>query len=371
MVFVRVSIVILSFLSLETCIGQNGSSILKRVQENNLSFKDFRDSTLLVKQRVINRLTQDTSDIVGLFQFIDKPNYEFNWFRQNKHRYWFSNDSVALINAEERLYKKVSLKPYDYDDHDAQSWYYSFKQIPTVSKGDFVKSRFGKPNLFVTSDKQPYILQKDKKFDQFRRLYFDTSSYRVIKAQYFNDDYERPDAFVEFEFQYFKYDVADSLMREYGLGKYYNTTPNTTISIKGPNLIDFKDSVFFLQQNVPVKLSKEYILFDYWYLSCSPCLQMMPFLNKLHEEIDTSKVIIIGVNTIDDTDDIIRYKTKRDYFLNEMDMTKMLSLHNLNEHPQLILVDEDLNDIKIFKGYGKGVSDKEIRSYLRGLNLLK
>ncbi len=369
-----VRVFIISLFSLVVSIEASGQSTIglyKKIKKSNMSFKDYKDSTLLIKQKVFNRFTQETSERIDCFYFEDKINYLFSRVQENIYHYDYNVDTVSITYPNGDIFGKRALKPYNYDDHDAQNWFYSLKQVPTRNKGDFSTLKYGRPRISHSANDTMFICQYDRDLNQDRRLYFNSTDFRIYKVQYINDDLDRPDALVEFEFHYFKGNCYDSLMKVHSLGKYYNNTYLEKPVDDTKALMKINDSLFLLKDSVITGFSNKYILFDYWYLSCSPCIQMMPFVNKLHVEIDTSKVLIIGVNTIDDEDDIIRYKTEREYLLNEMDMKKMMSLHNLNEHPQLILVDKNLKDVKVFKGYGKGVSDLEIKLYLKSMNLLK
>jgi thiol-disulfide isomerase/thioredoxin len=121
---------------------------------------------------------------------------------------------------------------------------------------------------------------------------------------------------------------------------------------------------------IPVDRGKFY-LFDYWYLSCVPCLEMMPFMNKLHHKADTGKLIIIGVNTYDSEANISQYLNKRGYSFIQLDILKNRPFHRINEHPTLILLDGNFNEIKRFKGYGKDITEKQILAFLKSRGLLR
>lgn len=94
-------------------------------------------------------------------------------------------------------------------------------------------------------------------------------------------------------------------------------------------------------------------------------------MKNLQEEIDDKKLIILGINPYDKEFYVQRYLKDRGYNTFQMDIKKMKPYHNVNEFPQLILVDEKFEVVRIFKGYGKGVSDLEIKLYLKSMNLLK
>ena len=357
------------FVSKGAC-GQSAVGVYAKVKKLNISFKEYKDSTLLIKQKVINRFTQETSERIDCFYFTDKLNYKFSRVQENIYHYSYNVDTVSIIYPNGDIFGERALKPYNYDDRDAQNWFYSLKQIPSKNKGDFSRLNYSRPRVSHLKGDTMVICQYDRGLNQDRRLYFNNVDFRIHKIQYSNDNLERPDSLVEFEFYYYEGVRYASLKRAYNLGKYHENIHAESTTEVPKTLQNVNDSIFLLTDSLISGLSNKYILFDYWYLSCSPCIQMMPFIQQLHNEIDTSKVITIGVNMMDDEDDIVRYKNKSGYYLNEMDRMKMLPLHRLNEHPQLILVDKALNDVKVIKGYSKGHSDREIRAYLKSLDLL-
>jgi len=46
-------------------------------------------------------------------------------------------------------------------------------------------------------------------------------------------------------------------------------------------------------------LKGKVVLLDFWYLSCAPCRELMPKLQKLHEKFGKENVVIIGINVRD------------------------------------------------------------------------
>src|SRR5690606_26165661 len=45
--------------------------------------------------------------------------------------------------------------------------------------------------------------------------------------------------------------------------------------------------------------SGKYILLDFWYASCRPCLQALPKLNSLAEQYAENGLVVLGINCFD------------------------------------------------------------------------
>lgn len=73
--------------------------------------------------------------------------------------------------------------------------------------------------------------------------------------------------------------------------------------------INLADVELKLHDNSTVKLSDlkgKVVLIDFWYRSCFPCLKAIPDLIKIQEEFKDD-LVIIGINDIDDQQDIKEY----------------------------------------------------------------
>ena len=342
------------------------------LKKENSSITNFSDSTLFVKYTLVNRFTEDTSVFLNTFLFYKKKNTNFEYFQNinSPYTYYFKNNVFYSIkgNGDSTAY---SQKPFSFDKSHSSSLYFVLGRIPTRKKGDFSIFRYSKPKVVVESNDTMVISQIDRKYGGTRYLCFSKKDYRIYRLEKKNNDTDRPDSYFNFEIAYFQKDRLDSLNREYKLGQYYESK----IKAEEKELEVVKSTVFdsicLLGNPATKTYGNKFVLFDYWYLGCSPCIQMMPFMNELNNRIDTSKVTIIGVNMVNDKDDILRYKNQRGYDWVQLDKSKTKPLHDLNSHPQLILVDKNMKDVKVFKGYGKGVSDLEIKLYLKSMNLLK
>lgn len=81
----------------------------------------------------------------------------------------------------------------------------------------------------------------------------------------------------------------------------------------------------------------KYIVLDFWYTSCFPCIKSIPSINKVHQVYHDKGVLVIGINPIDDG---VKSKARLEKFL----------LNNPMEY-ESILVDSQVGDAVCSEGY--------------------
>lgn len=86
------------------------------------------------------------------------------------------------------------------------------------------------------------------------------------------------------------------------------SAPDTSAKLPIDHTISFdKQNVllnypFFLPEDDTVRIrnsTAEYILLDFWYASCLPCLKALPELNNLAEQYVESGLVVLGINCFD------------------------------------------------------------------------
>ncbi|MDP2175661.1 MAG: hypothetical protein Q8K70_07080 [Bacteroidota bacterium] len=355
--------------------AQTDKEIYKNLIANNLSFYDIKDSTVFIDFFSFNRFKNDTytfkevfllkSNNINNHQIVFSTIYWLHYLDGNKYSY---ENKKRIFEEEKKIFKEVN-----FDKKIPRSSFYSLGSIPRKNKGDFSKKTYGKHTVLRVND--TFILtQKYKKLNRTRKLYF-KDDYKIFKLEEFNHNENDPDAYLRIEYHYLKNNCFDSLNKTLQLGLYTpipekkNINPvKDTISktSKVIHTFGFNDADTLL-----VIDTNKYYLFDYWYLSCRPCLEMMPFMKKLHEKIDSNKLIIIGANKSDKKENILNYLYKRDYHFLQLDKIKNAPFHFIEEFPTLILMDGNFNEIKRFIGYAKVYTDYEITKFLKSLDLIK
>jgi thiol-disulfide isomerase/thioredoxin len=337
--------------------GQGKRSIYRKVKKANHSFAMYKDSSLLIKSTIYNRLTKDTFSLISNYYFEEKKNYRFYKTNPSRFIYSFSKDTLTINGSIADSVSIEILKPYVYDDYKGQGRLYELSLIPTKLGGDFGVLDYKGLKLHHLAEDSFMITQFSRRWGDVRSIYFTKPEYRIYKIEFQNNDLNRPDAFVQHQLFYFLGNKFDSLNEAYQFGKYSVIKPKKKLSSEAPKTQNIKnvigDSILLLNDTVLTGIHDKYILFDYWYLGCAPCLKMMPVMEKMKKYIDTSKVIIVGVNPYDDADEILRFFNERDFTSYQMDFKLNTPVYELNSFPQLILVNEKREQVEVLRGFGK------------------
>lgn len=340
--------------------------------ENN-SITEYGDSTIFITHKAVDRFTDDTSRSAYGFMFYNKNPDSFHFVKSDEYGGLesYRPEKYYFINLLGDTLIRENVKPFNFDRRHSSSRFYSLNCIPTKSKNDFSILAYTLPKLVSEYMDTVVLSQIDRKWKDERLLYFTKKDYRVFKVILQNKNLDRPDAYSSFEIEYFSQNCFDSINEVHNLRGFHKKEYSSKYKYSEDERKYSKDTVFLQKDSFITDFDGKFFLLDYWYLGCSPCLKMMPFMKNLQEEIDDTKLIILGINPYDKEFYVQRYLKDRGYNTFQMDIKKMKPYHNVNEFPQLILVDKNMKDVKVFKGYGKGVSDLEIKLYLKSMNLLK
>lgn len=113
-------------------------------------------------------------------------------------------------------------------------------------------------------------------------------------------------------------------------------------------------------------IESKYILLDFWYASCAPCLQDIPKLKKIASSYSTSDLTLLAINVFDkDTSRISaidkRYQFTYPILINGRDLA--LNVYGQKSYPYKILLDSDYKVLGIYEGYSvkKGPSKLEVK----------
>lgn len=114
--------------------------------------------------------------------------------------------------------------------------------------------------------------------------------------------------------------------------------------------IDFKNSGLqtINGENVDMyKQKSKLTLIDFWYVSCHPCLEAIPSLNKLYRKYKKEGLNVIGINAVDkDTALINKIIRKKDIsYTIYKDGKKLAEKYNVYGFPTFFILDENYNVI--------------------------
>lgn len=362
---------ILLILKINLSYNQTNKEIYKNLISHNKSIYDIKDSTILFKHELRNSFKNDTTYYTNCYYFKSLNLKYHSMIFSDKYfiNKLYGNEKLTQSLKYYKLDTIKNIEKLNLDKETPHSDLYFFIFLIKKKRGEFSSKVYGEYEIEKIRD--TFILnQKYKKEKRTRKLYF-KQDYKIFKVEEFNYNEDEPDSYSCSEFQYYSHNCFDSLNKVHKLGFYTPITPKKEIKII-KDTIKSNSKIIYTFGNIDSILkidSNKFYLFDYWYLSCSPCLQMMPFMNELHNKIDTNKLVIIGVNPYDKKINILNYLNKRNYHTIQLDKSKNIPFHIINEFPTLILMDGKFNHIKTFKGYSK-YQEIDIIKYLNTLGLI-
>jgi thiol-disulfide isomerase/thioredoxin len=144
-------------------------------------------------------------------------------------------------------------------------------------------------------------------------------------------------------------------LKNYKPQKRLELLPKDTIA---PNwsLISLKDKTVNLSD-----YKGEFVLIDFFYKSCYPCILVFPTLQKLHKKYNNKGLNIIGIDPYDtkEKDDIDNFLAKHGVtytiLLGGEDVAKE---YHVSGYPTIYLIDKEGKIIFTQVGYGENTADK-------------
>ena len=244
----------------------------------------------------------------------DTTVYHFGYLALNQDEFFiFAIDSTFSITSgllssngnyllQANSPEKIRLQKNELDG----TIYFRLNEIPAKQASTLLKlvTRF---NLSTS-----VVLQNDKYFAKTRQGYLetDTSTFRITKVTQtipYKKDYYQYD-----EFHYIQLpDTIEKAIKEQvkvltDAAKDFpvttfkeldkKQTPSENFEAKS---FAFKDLVSINQGTLETIMKDKYVIFDFFYLSCMPCHKMTGYILDWLPAMDSSKVILVGVNPAD------------------------------------------------------------------------
>lgn len=172
----------------------------------------------------------------------------------------------------------------------------------------------------------------------------------------------------------FSFEPNDSLIN-HTLRKILNGPVNPTILkfaqllegkmnqlLKGETVPDFKFDLLNLPAKKLSDYKGQYLLLDFWFSGCTPCLKAIPQLNRLDNE--NENLCIIGIDPVDTEERFLKAidKFKIEYAQTLVDgNSEMPSYFNVGGYPTYVLIDPAGKYVKEFNS----TNLEEIHKYLK------
>jgi thiol-disulfide isomerase/thioredoxin len=119
-----------------------------------------------------------------------------------------------------------------------------------------------------------------------------------------------------------------------------------------------QDDIFRL-----VDIKANFIILDFWYSSCYPCIKGIPSVNKLYRDYKDKGVAVYGVNMIDDE---VKSKARLEKFFknNHMEYPPVIvdpiksTEIGINAYPTLLVLNKDYQIVFMEDGFSEHLYEK-------------
>jgi hypothetical protein len=204
---------------------------------------------------------------------------------------------ILLVDKPERIKpkkKELGGTMYSWLDH-VPAWH-------SVSVSD-LKSWLGKPNM-VAKSKTHYVITTNKYF-----LAVDTNTYE-LKQLIWIETFQGKTQYNEYRYVTLPDSVQNSIT--VSVSDFVNATADLPIitfdelakqkpvveNAEGKKF-EFKDLVSINHGLLDPTIKGKYVIFDFFYMACMPCHKMTGYILNWLPGVDTSKIILVGVNPSD------------------------------------------------------------------------
>jgi len=112
-------------------------------------------------------------------------------------------------------------------------------------------------------------------------------------------------------------------------------------------------------------LKGKYVLIDFWGTWCNPCRQQLPELAEIHNSVDSSRIVIISIATMDTLANLKSVIAKENMTWPQIFSDKITAQYNISSFPTSFLINP--NGIVI----AKDLSINDLKKKLLKLSILK
>ena len=114
---------------------------------------------------------------------------------------------------------------------------------------------------------------------------------------------------------------------------------------KGAKISKFEFNDFKGEKYTLDKFKGKMVLIDFWATWCGPCIKEFPYMDKLYEKVDKSKVEFISISVYEKPEAARKYLDKNPYpwpqfYAKEDNLKHIISQFQIKEIPRYILIDK-------------------------------
>lgn len=309
--------------------------------------------------------------------------------------FWIKNDSIDRYYDLENIYiinhKKKKITKFF--PQKGQDWAINGNTISGVLDSYFLKenllSKYLKDSTTIASLTDTIFLDSKRNAIEFRfkddlpiekqrKTFFfneDNNLKRIIYSVKFQNEWQ----YNEWHFSNEKYDdITDSalqlefnkLVEIYEIEDYKEPDPKEMEPIaNGIEAPVFEGFNFQLNDSISLKdYRNKYVLVDFWYKDCYPCIKAIASLNKIRTKYSKNDLAILGLNPYDNKEKD-REKIKKFIEINEMNYptifvdNEVTKAYNVRAYPTFYIIDNNGEIVYSKIGHNEK-NEKEIDSLL-------
>jgi len=308
---------------------------------------------------------------------------------------WIKNDSVDRYYDLKHIYyidhKREKITKFF--PHNGQDWAINGNTINGVLDSYFLKSnrlsKYLKDSTNIVSLKDTIFRDSKRNAIEFR-FKDDLPIEKQRKTFFFNEDddlksiiysvkFQNEWQYNEWHFSNEKYnDITDNdlqlefneLTDNYEIEDYKEPDPKEMEPISnGIEAPTFEGFSFQLRDSISLKdYRNKYVLVDFWYKDCFPCIKAIASLNKLRTQYSKDDLVILGLNPYDNEEEN-REKLEEFIEINKMEYPtifvgdEVTKAYNVRAYPTFYIINPNGEIIYSKVGHNEK-SEKEIYSLL-------
>jgi thiol-disulfide isomerase/thioredoxin len=335
-------------LDYETIVKYNNKLFSQKNQIIGISYNSktrFISDTF--EKKILVHLSIENQDE---FEFIDS--FYVLYFKTQKDKILYKNRDSANFVLDENFKSDFNLKKWQIPSYLKQSSYIHY--IPNSNNKSYLDSNFKKVKSSFLNG--VLVFEHVKNGTSLHRKTYVNTKKQIFRVEYFDYDMDNLQEFWSIDFIIYPKTTLYEIAKNKSYGPFRDISKHIKYQYI-PNLYNsdtLQINVFQHLNNELIKIDTsitKYYIFDFWYISCSPCHLFRKDLEALHNIIDPNKIKIFSINVFDKKNDILNFNQYKKYEIPEIIRDHKFKVFDYKSHPTVLILDNQLKIIKKFVGY--------------------
>lgn len=344
----------------------------------------LKKTIFLILISIATSCKQDNSEI--FINSINKDKENLSYYIINKEKPFFETDTLiykynvslkkneldtiygydlSIINDDFIFYHNNNIsynfysknKTYVSNNKGNKNYVNYVMPLNKIMKKDFLDSL----NILSENEKHLVFIKKYKNeqgFSEIKEKFIISKKTKNLISNTLKVDFQNTDQHSEIAYKNIKFDVKTDITREIdSLKTIYKPLTKPKKNIKKLDVDSINAiSGTLIKSGAEKKLSnfkQDFLLIDFWYMSCHPCIKSFPTLINLKNDYRNRSFEIIGINTLDNTPK--NKKQLNNFILNNSinypTLLSFKSINYLNAYPTVLILNKKREIIYSHTGY--------------------